>query len=249
MTLADIRHILLFVSSQKGVGKSSVVNHLAHCLLKKGLQVGILDFFSRGKDILSLYTPTPADDGEAHPPLLSVVSESGLKTDCMNSPAALEHFLAQTHPDALDYLMVDTPCGPDAALAAWVRNVPASEVILVTAPNRVSHRQVKKMIRFFRDESLPIHGWIENMCGYLCQNSLQRTDLFSTGSGSRAVFLMDFPFLGRIPYSPHVSICELSGKPIWEAPTDSEITDALDLVSSNITRPLRRPDPETGKES
>jgi ATP-binding protein involved in chromosome partitioning len=249
MILTDIRHILLFVSSQKGVGKSSVVNHLAHFLLKKGLQVGILDFFSKGTDTLSLCTPAPADDGESPSQLLSVVSASGLKADCMNSPAALENFLAPTHPDALDYLMVDTPSGPDAALAAWLRNIPDSGVILVTAPNRVSHRQVKKMIRFFRDESLPIHGWIENMCGYLCQKSLQRTGLFNTGSGSRAVFLMDFPFLGRIPYSPHVPMWDAVGTPVWETHSDSEIADALDLVARKIVASLKRPDPATGKES
>jgi hypothetical protein len=87
------------------------------------------------------------------------------------------------------------------------------------------------------------------MCGYLCQNSLQRTDLFSTGSGSRAVFLMDFPFLGRIPYSPHVPIGDAVGTPVRESHSDSEIADALDLVSHKIIAFLKRPDPATGKES
>jgi ATP-binding protein involved in chromosome partitioning len=249
MILADIRRKLLFVSSQEGVGKSSVVNHLAHCLRNEGLQVGILDFFSSGTDILSLCTAAPVDGGEVSPPLLCVASESGLKADCIASPAAVERFLAQTHLNELDYLMVDTPPGPDAALVNWIRTIPDSEVILVTAPNRISTVRAREMIRLFRDQRLPIHGWIENMCGYLCQHSLQRTNLFSTGCGSRAVFLMDFPFLGRIPYSPHIPSNDAAGSPAWRIQTDSEIADAFDLVSRNIITSPKRRDPATGKES
>jgi ATP-binding protein involved in chromosome partitioning len=249
MILTDIRRKLLFVSSQRGVGKSSVVNHLAHCLRNEGLQVGILDFFSRGTDILRLCTPAPVAGGEVSSPLLSVASESGLKADCTDLPAAVEHFLARTHLNELDFLMVDTPPGPDAALVNWIRTISDSEVILVTAPNRISTVRAKEMIRLFRDRQLPIHGWIENMCGYLCQNSLRRSNLFSTGCGSRAVFLMDFPFLGRIPYSPHIAATDAAGAPPWEIQTDSEIADAFDLISRNIITSPQGRNPATGKES
>ena len=72
------------------------------------------------------------------------------------------------------------------------------------------------------------------MRGFLCQNCGQRQELFSTGSGSRAVYLMDIPFLGRIPIDPYLSECVDAGEPFMEKYPDSQAAEAYNLIAEKV---------------
>jgi len=76
---------------------------------------------------------------------------------------------------------------------------------------------------------------IENMRGFLCQNCDKREDLFSTGPGSGAVFLLEIPFLGRIPIDPHMGVCADAGDLFFEKHPESEVAEASNLVIEKKT--------------
>lgn len=72
------------------------------------------------------------------------------------------------------------------------------------------------------------------MRGFLCQNCDKRLELFSTGSGNRAVFLLDIPFLGRIPIDPHFVECDDAWGPFMEKYPESEVVEACNLIVDKI---------------
>jgi len=112
--------------------------------------------------------------------------------------------------------------------------------IIVAAPHKIGGDRAKNMINFCRKEKIPIFGWIENMRGFLCPNCDKRLELFSTGSGNRAVFLLDIPFLGRIPIDPHFVECFDAGGPFLEKHPESEVAEACNLIIKKLMEGERK---------
>ena len=117
-----------------------------------------------------------------------------------------------------------------------IRAIPEAKTILITAPNKIGRDRAKNMINFFEKEKIPILGWIENMRGFFCEHCAGRQELFSSGSGSRAVFLGDIPFLGRIPIDPHMVECTDAGGAFLEKYPESEVAKACNLITEKILR-------------
>ena len=146
----------------------------------------------------------------------------------------IRRFISSVNWSRLDCLFVDTPAGPGEGLLSMIRAIPEAKTIIVTAPDKIDRDRAKSMINFFTKEKMPISGWIENMRGFFCQNCGGRQELFSSGSGSRAVFLGDIPFLGRIPIDPHMVECADSGVPLMEKYPESEVAEACNLIIDKI---------------
>ena len=146
----------------------------------------------------------------------------------------IRRFISSVNWGSLDYLFVDTPTGPSEKLLSVVQTIPDAKIIIVTTPNMISGDRAKKMINFFRKEQIPIFGWIENMRGFLCQNCDKRLELFSTGPGNRAVFLLDIPFLGRIPIDPNFVECDDAGGPFLQKYPESEVAEACNLIAEKV---------------
>ena len=134
----------------------------------------------------------------------------------------------------MDYLIIDTPAGPSEEVLSVVHTIPDAKIMIVTAPYKISGVHAKRMINFFRKEQISIYGWIENVRGFLCQNSGRRQDLFSTGPGNIAIFLSDIPFLGRIPIDPKMEVCRDSGDLFIEKHPNSEVAQACNLIIEKI---------------
>jgi Mrp family chromosome partitioning ATPase len=148
----------------------------------------------------------------------------------------IRRFIFSVNWGELDYLFVDTPAGPGEKLLSVIQAIPDAKTIIVTTPNKISEDSAKKMINFFKKEQIPIFGWIENMRGFFCQNCGRRQELFSTGPGSRAVFLMDIPFMGRIPIDPHMGVCTDAGDLFLEKHSESEVAEACNLIIEKIMK-------------
>jgi len=133
-----------------------------------------------------------------------------------------------------DALLVDTPAGPGERLLTVIRAIPDAKIIIVTAPDITGRDRAKNMINFLTKEKISIFGWIENLRGFFCQNCGERQELFSSGSGSRAVFLGDIPFLGRIPIDPHMAECADAGEPFLDKYPESEIAEGFKLITEKI---------------
>jgi ATP-binding protein involved in chromosome partitioning len=251
-SISAVKRTFLVMSSQEGVGKSSVLVNLTLTLSKRGLKVGLLDFNFHSPDIhrmLGLERPEAWHPNKRHMPTaysddLKVASIESVMQDkdttgAWKKPLKISDvrwFIFNMNWDRLDYLFIDTPSGPGEELLTLVRAIPEAKTIIVTAPNKIYADRAQEMINFFKKENIPIFGWIENMRGFLCQHCGQRQELFSTGSSSRAIFLMDIPFLGRIPIDPYLSECADAGEPFMEKYPDSQAAEAYDLIADEILR-------------
>lgn len=241
-SMSSIKHKFVVMSSHEGVGKTSVIVSLALSLAKKGMKVGLMDANLHGPDIRRMlglepavarnsdkqFIPLPYSDDlkvASIESLMQDIDETGVWGEPLEI-SDIRRFLFSVNWGELDYLFVDTPAGPGEKLLSMVQAFPDAKFIMVTTPNKISGDRVKKMITFFRKEQISIFGWIENMHGFLCQNCGNRLELFSTGSGNRAVFLLDVPFLGRIPIDPHFVECDDAGGPFLEKYPESEVVEA-----------------------
>ncbi len=248
--MSSIKHKFLVMSSQGGVGKTSVVVNLAVALSKKGVKVGLMDVNFHGPDIRRMlglepavasnsdkrFMPTPYSDDLKVASIESVMQDID-ETGVWGKPlkiSDIRRFISSMNWGSLDYLFVDAPSGPGEGLLTVIRAIPEAKTIIVTAPNKIGGDRAKNMINFFRKEKIPIFGWIENMQGFLCQHCGKSMELFSTGPGNRAVFLGDIPFLGRIPIDPHMVECADAGDPYLDKHPDSEVAQGCDLIIEKI---------------
>jgi ATP-binding protein involved in chromosome partitioning len=249
---AYLKHTFLVVSSRGEVGKTSVTLNLALGFSKKGFKIGLLDLDIYGSDIHRMLGVDRPFGPDAKGRFTPWVYSDNLKV------AAREHVLQKTQEikgrrkpaetadirpfiqninwGSLDYLFANTPAAFGKELRSVIRSMPDAKIIIVTAPHKISAAHAKKTINFFRKEKIQIFGWIENMRGFLCQHCSQREELFSTGTGNRAIFLMDVPFLGRIPIDPHIAECADAGEPYIEKYQDSEAAIAFNQVAEKILK-------------
>ena len=249
-TMSSIKHKFLVMSSQGGVGKTSVLVNLAMAFSRKGVKVGLMDVNFHNPDIQTMLDLKPAVARDSDNRLIPMRYSDDLKlasieslmqdmdeTGVWGKPlkiSDIRRFISSVNWDSLDYLFVDTPSGPGEGLLTVIRAIPQAKTIIVTAPNRIDADRAKNMINFFRKEKIPIFGWIENMRGFLCQDCGKSGELFSTGPGNRAVFLGDIPFLGRIPLDPHMVKCADTGDPFLDKHPESEIAVACNVIIEKI---------------
>jgi Mrp family chromosome partitioning ATPase len=250
-SMASIKHKFLVMSSKGGVGKTSVLVNLALALSNKGAKVGLMDANFHSPDIhtmLGLESAIARDSDNRLIPMrysddLKVASIESLMQDIDETGgwgqplkiSVIRRFISSVNWGNLNYLFVDTPSGPGEALLTLIRSIPEAKTIVVTAPDKIGGEHAKNMINFFRKEKIPIFGWIENMRGFLCQHCGKSLELFSSGPGSRAVFLGNIPFLGRIPIDPKIGVCADTGDPFLEKHPESEVAEACNLIIEKIT--------------
>jgi len=248
--MSSIKHKFLVMSSQGGVGKTSVIVNLAVALSKRGLKVGLMDANFHGPDIYRMLGLQPAISSSSDQPFIPTAYSDNLEvasiefvmkdqdgTGVWGKPpevSDIRRFISRINWGSLDYLLVDTPPGPGEELLTMIQAIPDGKTIIVTAPNRIGRDRAQKMINFFSKEKRPIFGWIENMQGFLCQHCGQRQEMFSTGSAGRAIFLMDIPFLGRIPIDPHWGESADTGEALLEIYPSSQVAEAFNLIVEKI---------------
>jgi ATP-binding protein involved in chromosome partitioning len=249
---SHLKHMFLVVSSKNGVGKTSITLNIALAFSKKGLKTGLLDLDIYRPNICRMlgieqpfepdstgrFTPWAYSDNlkvaAIEPMLLNIEDMQDRRQPA--GTADIQRFIHNINWGSLDYLIADTPPGSGKGLRSVIRSMPDAKIIIVSAPNKISAEQAKKMINFFRKEKIQVFGWIENMRGFLCQNCNQRQELFSTGAGNRAIFLMELPFLGRIPIDPHLEECSDAGEPYLEKYHNSEAAIAFNRIAEKILK-------------
>jgi len=249
-SMASIKHKVLVMSSQGGVGKTSVIVNLAVALSERGVKVGLMDVNFNGPGIHEMLGLGPAVAGVSDKQFIPLLYSDDLKVAAIESLmqdmdetgvwgkplkiSDIRRFISSVNWGSLDYLFVDTPSGPGEGLLTVIRAISEAKTIIVTAPDKIDGDRAKNMINFFRKEQIPILGWIENMRGFLCQNCDRRQELFSTGPGNRAVFLGDIPFLGRIPIDPRLGDSADTVEPFLQKHPESEVAEACNLIIEKI---------------
>ena len=165
-SMSSIKHKFLVMSSQGGVGKTSVVINLAMTLSKRKVKIGLMDANIHGPDIHRMLgiELTVASDSDKR--LMPVAHSDDLKVACIDSVmqdrdetgvwgkplkiSDIRRFISSVNWGELDYLFVGTPAGPGEELLSVVQAIPDAKMIIVTTPNKISRDRAKKMINFVK---------------------------------------------------------------------------------------------------
>lgn len=262
-SLTRIENTLMVLSGKGGVGKSTVAVNIAASLAAADREVGLLDIDFHGSSIPSLLKLEGAlSGGSTGRGLVPVRYSDHLKVMSVEfllreqSDAAviwrgpmkhrtIRQFLGEVDWGHLDFLIVDAPPGTgDEPLSICQMAPPRAQAIIVTTPQKVAVKDVKKSIEFCKILGMPVFGIVENMSGFVCPQCGAVHDLFMKGGGERLARETGFRFLGAIPFDPRVVIASDEGKPfVLKYPTsptarafDEIIAPILDLAPLRMKR-------------
>lgn len=231
--LETIGKFILVLSAKGGVGKSTCAVQIAWGLSLAGYQVGILDVDICGPSVPRMvgkenaevkrtstgWIPVSVRDN------LSVMSVGYLVED-QDTPliwrgariTSLVHtFFTDVNWGDLDYLIIDTPPGTSdiqIALGQLLSNVD-NTAVLVSTPQEVALRDVRKGIQFCRQAKLDILGMVENMSGFVCPCCNATSQIFRATSGGAEKVCRDsgLNLLAKIPLDPRLGEHADSGLP------------------------------------
>ncbi len=254
--MAQIRYKILILSNKGGVGKSSVAVNIAVCLSRKGKKVGLLDADMHGPSIPKMLgfegKRLPAGQNgispyQVNPNLVAVSMASFLEN--ADTPviwrgplkmSALRQFLAEVNWGNLDYLIIDSPPGTgDEPLSVCQLIHNLTGAIIVTTPQDVALLDSRKCVSFLKQLSVPIFGILENMSGLTCPHCGKNIDIFKSGGGEKSAKELNVPFLGRVPFDPHIVETTDNGKPFIELYPDSEAAKVIEKICNLIDGKIR----------
>ncbi|MFH0825787.1 MAG: Mrp/NBP35 family ATP-binding protein [Pseudomonadota bacterium] len=254
-TLTRIENTLMVLSGKGGVGKSTVAVNLAAALAAADKEVGLLDIDIHGPSVPTLLklegAGIPTSTGQGLVPVrysdhLKVMSVEFIAGSAVNDPVIwrgpmkhrlIRQFVAEVDWGNLDFLIVDAPPGTgDEPLSICQMAPPRSQAVIVTTPQEVALKDVRKSVLFCRALELPIFGIVENMSGFVCPDCGAEHHLFKTGGGERLARESGLRFLGRIPIDPRLVTASDDGKPFVLEYPSSPATLAYDGIVEQILK-------------
>jgi len=101
------------------------------------------------------------------------------------------------------------------------QQVPLAGAVIVSTPQDLALIDARKGLAMFRQVSVPVLGFVENMSYFLCPACGARSEIFGHGGAREEAAKLGVPFLGEIPL--HMEIREKSdlGTPIMATAPDS----------------------------
>jgi len=276
----NIKNIIAVASGKGGVGKSTVAINLA-AELSKTYKVGVLD--------LDIYGPSlPTLIGEDRVPevrdnnLLIPIEKFGIKfmsfgfLNSNNDPAIwrgpmvskLTHqFFDNVDWGELDYLILDLPPGTGDIQLTLVQKVALTGAIIVTTPQDLAHKDVRKGSDMFKKVNTPVIGIVENMSFLNITGQLSeygnnpkitidgikekikvnddgyfesKIKIFQGKSGLQESERLKIPMLGSIPLDPNLSLLSDLGKPCVLEKLSNQTTKSFSKISSSIIKILSK---------
>jgi ATP-binding protein involved in chromosome partitioning len=248
-SLMRIENTLMILSGKGGVGKSTVAVNIAAALAASDRQVGLLDIDIHGPSIPTMLklegTTVPGTSEKGLVPVryndnLKVMSIEFILKDRTEEAVIwrgpmkhqmIRQFIGEAEWGELDFLIVDAPPGTgDEPLSICQMAPPRSKAVIITTPQQVAVKDVKKSIRFCKSLNMPVFGIVENMSGFVCPDCGAKHDLFKRGGGEALAKETGYHFLGSIPIDPRLVIASDDGLPfVLEYPT-SPTTGAFDRI-------------------
>ena len=246
--LPHLGKVVAISSGKGGVGKSTVAVNLAAALAASGRRVGLMD-----ADIYGPNLPRMLGVLERRPEVvggrIQPVEAHGVKLmslgNLVERDAAaiwrgpiimkiIQQFLGDVEWGQLDFLLVDMPPGTGDAQLSLVQSVQVSGALIVTTPQEVSVGDALRGAKMFEKVGVPVLGIVENMSYFSCPHCGERTDIFSTGGGSRLATELGLPLLAQIPLQARVQeLCE-SGVPVVLGEPNSAAARALIALATQF---------------
>jgi Mrp family chromosome partitioning ATPase len=242
--MTRIGHKIVVLSGKGGVGKSTVAVNLAAALRDAGKRTGLLDIDVHGPSVPTLLGLEGRPLGSASDGGIQPIESDGLRVmsigffiqgegDAVIWRGPMKHgvirqLLSDVDWGDLDYLVIDAPPGTgDEPLSVCQLLPDADGAIVVTTPQVISVRDVRRSVDFCRKINMRVLGVIENMSGFVCPKCGERVDIFKVGGGEKLALEMGVPFLGAIPLDPSVVEASDSGLPFVRGSVESETTKAF----------------------
>ncbi len=244
---------MIAVSSGKGgVGKSTVTVNLALALAEQGFRVGVVDADLYGPSI-----PGMLGLSDANPPAMTPdrkvvpANAQGIKLISMamltddDKPAILRGpmvtkylrmFVTQVDWGPLDVLLLDLPPGTGDIQLTLAQAFPLSGAVVVTTPQDVSLKIVRRGLRMMEQVNVPVLGVVENMSGFTCPSCGEVTPIFRQGGGQRIAESLKVPFLGAVPLDPAVVESGDEGLPTVISARDSAAAEAYRSVAAELAK-------------
>jgi ATP-binding protein involved in chromosome partitioning len=252
-SLTRIENVLMVLSGKGGVGKSTVAVNLAAALAAADRDVGLLDIDIHGPSVPMLLklegSVIPGTSERGAIPVrysdhLKVMSVEFLMKDQAQEAVIwrgpmkhrlITQFVGEVDWGNLDYLIVDAPPGTgDEPLSICQMAPPRSQAVIVTTPQKIAIKDVKKSIKFCKTLGMPVFGIIENMSGFVCPDCGANHELFARGGGEMLARESGFRFLGRIPIDPRMVTASDDGKPFVLEWPSSPAAKAFDDIIGPI---------------
>lgn len=248
-SLTKIENTFMILSGKGGVGKSTVAVNIAAALAASDREVGLLDIDLHGPSVPTLLKlEGKAASGQSEKGMIPVRYNDNLKVMSIEfvlkdqaqeaviwrgpmKHRVIRQFIGEVDWGHLDFLIVDAPPGTgDEPLSICQMAPPRSQAVLVTTPQHVAVKDVRKSVRFCKSLGMPVFGIVENMSGYVCPECGASHELFKSGGGETLARETGFRFLGRIPLDPRLVTASDEGKPfVLEYPT-SPAAKAFDEI-------------------
>ncbi len=252
-TLTRIEHTIMILSGKGGVGKSTVAVNLAAGLASRDRQVGLLDIDLHGPSIPKLLRLEGAQirgtNAKGMVPVryndnLKVLSIEFLVRDETDEAVIwrgpmkhriISQFVGEADWGDLDFLVVDAPPGTgDEPLSVCQMAPPRSQAIIVTTPQEIALKDVRKSIRFCKHLGMPVFGIVENMSGFSCPKCGEVSDLFKRGGGKKLALETGYRFLGDIPLDPRLMASSDDGRPFVLEHPESDTARAFDAILERV---------------
>ncbi len=232
--LKGVKNIIAVASGKGGVGKSTIAVNLAVALAASGAKVGILDADVYGPNIplmMGVKTQPEVQGDRVIPPVAHGVKVASLgffyneETPVIwRGPlvaGAVRQLLTQVDWGELDYLVCDLAPGTGDASLTLAQTVPLGGVIIVTTPQEAALSIAAKALAMFKRLNVPILGVVENMSYFVCPHCGEKTQIFSSGGGTKIAAERGVDFLGEIPLGLAVREQSDKGEPVVSSMPDS----------------------------
>ena len=231
-TLKKIKNIIGVFSAKGGVGKSAISLQLAHSLIDKGFNVGLLDADIYGPSQSLMLQAKPVKlktlkDNQMINPLevqklkfISMGLISGERTPLVargpKVSGAVMQLFSKTNWGELDYLIVDTPPGTGDAQMTLLQRIPITTTLVVTTPQNVSISDCRRGIEMIKKFNKPITGLIENMSWFQPEKQEKKYFLFGQGGGEELAREYSLELLSQIPLIEAIEGNEIQNHPLLE---------------------------------
>lgn len=255
--LPNVKNIIVVASGKGGVGKSTVATNLAVALAQAGAQVGLIDADIHGPSIptmLNLKNETPQIVNINNQPKILPLQKYGLKIMSIGFLAAanqaivwrgpmvssaLRQFVADTHWESLDYLILDLPPGTGDVQLTLAQLLPITAAIIVTTPQAVAQADVIKAIAMFQlpQINVPILGIVENM-SYFTPPELPENKyyIFGKNGGIQLAQTYNVPLLAQLPITEAITEGGDTGVPVVLEQPQGIAAKSFIKLSENVAR-------------
>jgi len=136
----------------------------------------------------------------------------------------LRQFVKDVNWGHLDWLVVDLPPGTGDVQLSLAQLVKASGALMVTTPQQIAFRDVRRAVTMFSKVNVPILGLVENMSYFICPHCHEKTEIFSGSHPDKREISEGFSIetLARIPIEPSIAQSGEKGVPIVFSEPESE---------------------------